>query len=218
MARGINKAPLLRWATKEDECLILLDVDRADLENVPCISGILRDAQVMDNLWDYLDASERQEARKLLKLRKTLPPGIMAECPVEALCLAAGLETRKVLEMIMGEVFMQEHQASQLLAAAKHREVVAATVKKALGTQGTAERKLLLQASGFAPVPKTYVTNIHGSGQVQIGGKSQTVMTLPPTESMVKKLSDRFGEIQVAVPMLPEPSNLDDESEEEEEE
>jgi hypothetical protein len=177
-----------------DRALLVLDVERSALESVPWITGILREGGVEGRVWEYLEASEHPDARVLVKIHDTLPARVAPACPIEAVCIAAGMETRKVLGLVMEEVFVQAGQTGRLLAAARHGEVVQAAIDMAVSPGGTQERKMILQHSGFLPVPKTSIVNVRGDHAV-VGGNQQNLAVLAPVEDAIKRLSDRFGEL-----------------------
>ena len=199
------------------EACDILGIKRTDYAGVPKIEGLLREAGVFARVWDYLAASDDEIALALIAKRRCLTQSQVNSLPFEAFCVAAKIETKRALAIITSEVFSQTEQTSLLMASAAHPDVVKATIEAAKHPTGSKERSMILSHSGFVPVPKTSVVNIHGGKNV-FGGAQQnteTVAVLPPIESVVRSISDRFNEShQLAAPA--EDAILDGDVEDEE--
>lgn len=89
-------------AEKRAEALDLLDVTEADLLAVPKIEPLLREAQVLDKVWDYLELGREYEvARKMLLHRERLKAVKLERCvPFEAYCLSAKVVTLDCIAVI----------------------------------------------------------------------------------------------------------------------
>jgi hypothetical protein len=217
--------------------LVRLGVTEEQLRSTPQITPILKKIGGAKIALDYLRASHDPDARKLIKLYDEMAPALnpgrggklcLRSVPIEAYCIAAQLTTRRVLELIAGEVFEQSGQVSELLVRHNHVEVVQATLNRALekptvvklsdGTErvlappcGDAARKMIFQHSGFLPVPKTQVLHLHAK-QGDAGSVS-TVTALPPIEDGVRRISDRFNTQMPAPAMIAAPDPTDEEEE-----
>lgn len=189
-----------------------LGVKPADVEALPKITPIIeklpsghrgKSGGGADKAVEFLRGSGEPDARKWLVVYDALPESVRRLLPFEAFCLAAGLSTKRVLEVITGACFEQSSSTSQLLAAASHPTIVEATIRGAKNTQyGGADRKLLHTAAGFLPQSKTQVNNFFGSNaqqkNVQGNDQSQNV-TVPVSavqglESKMGKIANRFNE------------------------
>jgi hypothetical protein len=183
----------------------LLGIEEADIVMVPKIEPLLKKAGVLEKVWDYLETSGDDMARHLIAQKYKLKNVSQRKAlPFEAFCFAAHLDTKKVLALIFVEVYSQNQQASELMAAGAQPEIVQATIDAAKFPGGTNERRMLLSRNNFIPVPKTSITHVHGAGKVVAGDdNSNNVAVLPPIETTVRQLSDRFNQ-------LPAPSAVDE--------
>lgn len=193
-----------------------LGISPEEVSAQPQVSHILKKVGGKMKILEFLRGSSEPEARKILALVDDLGAvGGWTKLPMEAFAVAAGLSTRRFLELVSGEVFMQSGQSSALLAAAAHPKVVDRTVKDALEPGAVGSQKLLHQHAGFLPQPKTQFVSMSGGTLVSGDQKSQTVnvtQALPALEDGVKRLSDRFNR-GLGQRALPEPEILDAEEE-----
>ena len=174
-----------------EEALILLEVKPEDVLASPRIEHLFKGIGGKEKVFVYLAGSEEPEARKLLELRSRLTRDQRKAVPFEAYCIAAEVSTKKMFGIISQEVVDQSAKATELLAKARHPEVVEATIRSALTLTGDKDRKMLHQAQGFVPIPKTAVTNVFGN--IDARRQKVDVAVLPPVEDGIRKLSDRFN-------------------------
>ena len=179
------------------EAYRLLSIEEIDVLGVAKITPILQKANVLPKVWDYLSMSSEETARKLVAMKDRLSTKAQVNSvPFEAFCVAAGVETKKALALITAEVYSATEQSALLMASAAHPDIVKATIAAAKHPTGGRERDMLLKHSGFVPVPKTSVVHVHG-GRNQIGEQQNTqnvLAVLPPIESVVRSMSDRFND------------------------
>jgi hypothetical protein len=178
------------------QALDLLGIDEGALLMVTKITPLLEKAKVFEKVWGYLETSSDEMAKILIAQKYKLKNKSQRDAiPFEAYCLAAQLDPKKVMGMIFSEVFSQNQQAAELMAASAQPDVVQATIDRAIEPGGTREREMLHKHSRFVPVPQTSVTFVREAGKV-IGGddNSQTLSVLQPIEKRIKDLSDRFNE------------------------
>jgi hypothetical protein len=207
-----NKIALPRMPRKtkagfKQQAYDLLGVNESEVVMVPQIEPLLKKANVLDKVWEYLETSGDDMARLLIAQKYKLSNKSMrSSVPFEAYCLAAKLDTKKVLGLIFAEVYSQNEQASGLMAAAAQPDVVRATIDAAKQPGGSRERDMMHKHSTFIPVPKTSITFVREAGRV-VGGddNSQTLTVLPPIEKTVRDLSDRFNEKLMNVPRIESP-------------
>jgi hypothetical protein len=183
----------------------LLGIDEYDVLASPKIEPMLKKSGMLEKVWDYLETSTDEMARKLIAQRYKLKTKTeRAAVPFEAFCIAAELDTKRVLGMIVAEVYSQSQQAAELMAASAQPDVVQATIDRAVEPGGTKEREMLHKHSRFVPVPQTSITFAKEVGKI-VGGddNSQTLAVLPPIETTVRQLSDRFNERMLGAPARP---------------
>jgi hypothetical protein len=100
--------------------------------------------------FDCLQASDHPDASKVSRVYRSVPESYRRLLPPEAFCIAADVDPIRVLELIAGGAARQTGQASAVIAALWHPQVVAKTVERALQNDGTPERAMLHRACGFA--------------------------------------------------------------------
>lgn len=176
------------------EAYDLLGIKEGDVLGVPKIEPLLKQSGLLEKVWSYLETSADEIARLLVAQKYKLSNVSQRNSvPFEAYCVAAGIETKRALGIIISEVYSQNEQAALLMASAAQPSVVQATIDRAIEAGGSRERDMLLKHSGFVPVPKTSVTIVRGGHNV-IGDQVNQVAVLPPIESVVRQVSDRFNE------------------------
>ena len=125
--------------------------------------------------------------------------------------IACDMTTKRMIGLIQEEVFEQTRIASALMARSAHPDVVKATVMSAMTLDGARDREMLHKHEGFLPQTKGSTVVFGGA---TIDARVQTVNAiLPPAEESVKRLNDRFAEMETPK-ALPEP--IDAEVDEEE--
>jgi hypothetical protein len=219
MRRTAATLPRMPRKTKlglREQAYELLGVDDMDVVLGPKIEPLLKTAGVLEKVWSYLETSGDEMARLLIAQKYKLATKSQRDAvPLEAYCLAAKLDPKKVLGLIFAEVYSQNEQAAGLMAAAAQPDIVRATIDRAVEPGGTRERDMMHKHSRFVPVPQTSVTFVRKAGKV-IGGddNSQTLAVLPPIEKVVRDVSDRFNERLLTAP-APEILEVDFEDEDE---
>lgn len=198
----------------------LLGIEEADVLAVPKIEPLLKTAKVLKRVWSYLETSGDEMARVLIAQKYKLSTAAQRNAvPFEAYCVSAKLDTKKVLGLLFIEVYMQNEQAAGLMAASAQPDIVQATIDAAIQPGGSRERDMMHKHSNFVPVPKTSITFVHGGKNVIGGGQqtNQTLSVLPPIETTVKDISDRFNQRFLTAAPLEEVEQIIDYEEEDEE-
>lgn len=201
-----------------EEAYALLGIEDADVQLVPKIEPLLKRAGVLAKVWAYLETSEDPQARVLIAQKYKLKNKSQREAiSFEAYCVAAKLDTKKVLGLIFSEVYSQNQQAAELMAASAQPDVVKATIDAAKQPGGSREREMMHKHSKFVPIPKTSITFVRDAQKV-VGGddNSQTLAVLPPIEKTVREISDRFNERLLSAPPEASETVLDGDCEGEE--
>lgn len=138
-----------------------LGVDPKDVEPVPFFrADLIRIARCVNqgrpngdavHPFDYLRSSADPDARKVVEVYLSVPESYRRLLPAEAFCRAAGVSPERVLEIIAGVAVRLGAQASSVIAAVMHPQVVLKTVERALQDGGTRERAMMHRAVGFIP-------------------------------------------------------------------
>src|SRR5262245_3468598 len=99
--------------------------------------------------FDCLQFTDHPDACKVSRVYRSVPESYRRLLPPEAFCVAAGVSPFRVLELIAAGATRQTGQASAIIAALWHPQVVAKTIERALQDGGTREREMLFRACGF---------------------------------------------------------------------
>ncbi len=108
-------------------------------------------------------------AKKWWLVYADLPKTQAAKCNFDDVCFAAGVKPSALLAAMVGHGMEAAIDVGNLVAAAFHPGVVAAAGKSALRIDGefasvaAEDRKNLLQAKGFLPVPKGASIHVHAN-------------------------------------------------------
>jgi hypothetical protein len=143
----------------------------------------------------YLRYSDAPEARTICAfLRERNLWHVTRISSIEAVCVATGISTLRVLEIITAMCVNSGMQTSAIVAAVNHPAVVKATVAGALLDDGKMDRSMLHKATGFLPTPKgsTTVVNVRGGGNVEAESKEERTRVLVSPEESIRRLATRF--------------------------
>lgn len=196
----------------------MLEISPRDVAGQPRIEHLFRRIGGAPKVWEYLQGSEEPEARKLLEFRARLTVAQTKAIPFEAFCVAAQIPVKRMFGIISEEVMEQSAKATELLAKARHPEVVEATIKRALGEGGTADAKMLHQAAGFVPTPKNSFTVIRGNVDARTQQQTNNISVLPPLEETGRRLSNRFNSDMRVPAALPPPDDEGEQDDDDEDE
>lgn len=135
----------------------------------------------------YLKTCDHPDAILLLTKYYSLPPYLRRLVPIEGYCLAAGVPSSRVLELIAGACVRIARNASTIIASVTHPDVVKKTIEMALTDEGYEDRNTLHKAVGFLPTPKGSQINIQNNNNAT----AAPILPPPSLESTVRRLSDR---------------------------
>ncbi len=79
---------------------------------------------------------------------------------IDHLIAAAKVDAGKLLGIINTEIYRQDGAATNMLAVVNSQEMIRAAIDNGRTLMGHADRKMVLQISGVAPVPRNQVTNV----------------------------------------------------------
>lgn len=185
-----------------EEAYAAMGITAEQVTASPRIEHLFKQIGGKAKVFEYLSGSEEPEARRACELYSILKGKHRKVVPFEAYCVAAKVSVKKMFGIISEEVMDQSSKVSTLLSAAKHPEVVEATIEGALQPHGQVDRKMLHLARGFVPVPKNNVTYVRGNLD-QSTHQTANIAVLPPVENTIKILSDRFNVGLPVPPALP---------------
>jgi hypothetical protein len=205
------------------EAYAKLGVSRAVVATHPRITPQLRKiGKMLERLnlnlprdpYFYLSASEHPDARAIIAARASIARYFTKLLPIEAFCVAAAVPTPRVLEMVTVAAMRMGAQASTMLAALSHPDVVKKTIEVALTDAGTDDRAVLHKATGFLPTPRGSQTQItipiNASSSASAQATSQVAnVSAPAPENTIRRLSERLN-LRRAQPMaLPQSSAME---------
>jgi hypothetical protein len=88
---------------------------------------------------------------------------------------------------------------ARIIAAVALPSVVECCAKAALTDEGSADRKMLFQHSGFVPTPAGAQTNISIMQNAQLNATAQPVITAAPRpDETIRRLCDRLNEAKTS--------------------
>lgn len=96
-------------------------------------------------------------------------------CRLETLCEAAEILPDEFLSIVIPALWKRGVDIGKLIAAVNHPRVVEATAEAAMGKFGMPDRKMLLDAAGFLPIPKGQQINIDLSHKTLNSGNQREV-------------------------------------------
>jgi len=163
-----------------DQAYERLGVTPEKVAAVPQISHLLRKLDGGKSAAiNLLRGSENPDARRFLEVYQDAPMTSRALLSIEAFCIAANVPTYRLMGIVVEEAIRQGTLCSALIAASYLPRVVKKAAEMALTDAGVGDRKMLLQATGFLPVPNGTTTIVSVPRAAGRGGSSP----LPPMEA-----------------------------------
>lgn len=192
---GVTPAPATA-ASRRADLYSRLGITETDAASAPQITDILR--QLPDGgqsrAIEFLRGSSDTDAKKFLAVYDQIPVSSRKLLPIEAYTVAAGLTTKRLLELVTGACFEQSSATAALIAKASHPRIVAATVRSALNVKhGFRDRDALHKHAGFVPVPKTSILNVRGDWN-QDNRRQIAIGELSGIEDKQARIANRFNE------------------------
>lgn len=171
-----------------------IDELRLILQNISYTSG--ENLNLPESIFDVLETSDDPDARKVLEKYYSIPITLRNGLQIEAFCVAAGVPTLRVLELIVGAIVHMNHRLSEAIANVASPAVVRKTVEMALLPEGSKDRELIHKATGFIPTPRggpSVRVNVNQT-QAQNASAQASVVTAPRPEETIQRLVDRFND------------------------
>ena len=193
-----------------------LGIPAKSLLAVPQITPLLTD--IMAGLkkrglptdpYHYLDASSDLEARGLMAVYKQSWKQVRDVLPLEAFCVAAGVDPNRILDSLVRVIERVKSLKSAVNLSVSQPEIVETNIAAAMDIEnGYPDRRLHMQVSGLMPMPKgaRTVVNVQTSANAT-AVPVQAVIAAPSPEQIVRRLSERLHAVRGA---LPEISKVED--------
>ena len=125
--------------------------------------------------WETLDASEQQSSGA-----------------ADAVCGQIGLNPAELLRTVAHEAINFSKCVAETVTALALPSVVACSVRMALTDEGTADRKMLFQHTGFLPTPRGWRTNVFIAQNGQSAGTAR-IVAAPQPEHTIRQLAEAFN-------------------------
>ena len=138
------------------------------------------------------------------KIYADLPTGIRRKANFDDICVAAGIKPSALMAAVVGHGMEAATDMGNLVAAALHPEVIQAAGKSAMRISGphadiaAEDRKQLLQARGFLPVPKGASIHVHAnaSSNAQAASAIASDPSVPKFSSDIAALAVPRADVQ----------------------
>lgn len=153
-----------------------------------------------------LRSSDSEDARKFFAVydSPTLRASDRRNLPLEALALAAGVPTPRLLAVIVEAATREGTDQSRMIVGLNAPAVMRETVSRALDPDNEDSEKYVAmfhKMSGAMPAPKGSTTIITTTATAQSASQSTAqAVSAPPPEQTIRRLVDRFND---RTPTLP---------------
>jgi hypothetical protein len=182
-----NNPPRKSPAQLAAEAFEWLNITPAQVAAEVSVSHWLPRIGGLDAVLEYLHASDRPEARKILDLWDETSTTYRRVLPFEAFCVAAGVQPKTMFGIVAVQICFQGGDAANGLASITRGDAVDAWIERARTPGGWRERRMLMQQVGFLPAGKW--VNVYACQNA--GARCQEVP--PPVVKRVRHKSDRFN-------------------------
>jgi hypothetical protein len=144
------------------------------------------------NCWFFMECAAKdgdEEALKVFKVWKKLPKFEKDKRSPEEVCEMAGVDPRDFGAFVFREYLSYSQEAGNVIAAAGHPRVVAASVKIAQKEEGWRDREMLFRHQGF--LPERQGGGIHVTANANADNRNAVVLPaeLPSMESDTIRMS-----------------------------
>jgi len=187
-----------------------LGISSKSLSTVPQITPLLTD--IMSGLkkrglptdpYHYLDASSDLEARGLMMVYKQSWKQVREALPLEAFCVAAGVDPNRILDSLVKVIERVKALKSAVNLSVSQPEIVDTNIAAAMDIDnGYHDRRLHMQVSGLMPMPKgsRTVVNVQTSATSSSSPTQAIVIPAPAPEQTVRRLSERLHAVKGTLP------------------
>jgi len=191
----IPALPSKSRASKLADAYERIGVTEEEVNAAPKITHILRELPgKTDKAIEFLRGSEDPDARKWLSVYDSVPSSVRKMLPFESFCVAAGITTKRMLEVITGACFEQSDAVAALLSKSAKPQILQKSIKLAQKPKQWEDRKMIMQHEGYAPVPKTQIINVGHDINTDNRVQSVSIGELSGIEGKMSRIADRFNE------------------------
>jgi hypothetical protein len=162
---------------------------------------------------EHLHLSAAECAKKFLTVYydEAITDADRKALPMEAYCVKAQIDSRDVLEALIGVMARIGAQTAAVKAAVAQPSIMDKTITIAKGGRGIPmdisqkERMMFHKATGFLPSPKGShtIVNVRQEQHQAQQQAAQTVAPPPPPERTIRRLVDRFNDARQLPPPIP---------------
>lgn len=174
-----------------EQARLRLGVTPEMMKGVPLITPLLKHVGGIDECLDALRGDDSPDALAFVEKWDSISKSDLDRVSVEEICVAAGLTTRRLVEVITGALMQQARDATKLIVAAAQPGIVAKTAKMALTDFGNQDRDTFHKATGFLPQPKGTSINLNQlnqSGLPAPGDKEEKALPPPSADNWLLEI------------------------------
>jgi hypothetical protein len=139
----------------------------------------------------YIRASSELPCRKFILIYDDprLPRACRRSLPLEAFCVAAGLDPTELLDPIARAIHRHGAMEGAVLAATRHPAVVSASLDVAVTPDGVADRMANLRHMGYLPSPKGSSVNVNVNANATAAAASKVdAAALAAPEDTIRRM------------------------------
>jgi hypothetical protein len=193
-----------------------LGVTKEQLDGCRKITPLLREVGLtVERVCEILEGDGSDEAVAFVTRYRKISQSDRAYLSIEEICLAAGLTTRRLWEVIAGARLEQSQEAVKLMVAEAQPKVMAAAIKAATDSQPIVVQgvivghtngdmkatELIWKATGMLPTPKGATVAINLGNQQQASDDDEPdEVPLQDMDSFLKGLQETITKPQLHAP------------------
>jgi len=145
----------------------------------------------------YLRTSDQESAQLIVAYYDRVPAGMRFTIDIDDLVAASRVDIYKIAGIVSESYAKVNAIETQMIAAGASPQIMEHRAAYALERDGHADAKMILQATGNAPVPKNQITTNYLIGNKIDQSKNVNIGTIPSLEDVVnaaEKPLDVLGE------------------------
>ena len=116
--------------------------------------------------------------------------------PLDEMMSAVPISPHDVVGMVVAEMSRYHYSVSEGIVAMNHRAVTETMMKQAKTVKGIDDRKMVMQHSGFLPMPKGTEVNVLQGVRLETGREG-------PSDSRIPRFEEEMSELSALRPALP---------------
>jgi len=216
MSKRVRSVNSQDTRNRSEEAFRRIQITKEQLDGTLKISSRLREAGLTtERVVEILDADASEDSRKFVDRYASISVSDRAYLPIEAVCLAAGLTTRRLWELISGARLEQSQDITKLIIADSMPRVALAAVKAAteslpiLNGQGEVAgwtngdpkaMEFLGKVSGLLPQAKPGIQIFNNNGNLPIPQEEPDETPLPGMDATLKEIHHSITAPQLEAP------------------